>query len=309
MLRRDVDTLSGDVEEKLVLHAKEIHNEESSHATFPGRNYVFSESGESLTLHDQGTCGEESSQTTFPERDFSSVFADTGGEWALRTNAGYQDKESSHGFRGHDMEFVEAEQESGLRTERVGEMKDEGMENTAQSNSNGMETSSRKNRQDSPESASISHEELRACVGVGEDIDEDDKSVQPKFAASNPRRFLRGNLKLSKLKWATFEEKPKKSLQKAGNSAKSMGSKEEIRPSSLRRQRNKAVSFDQDFLDDLSEKTDSMEESWNNYCRKNVRRDCTCEELEKTIFYQGYNLHKLRKAVVVRETLQERFTF
>ena len=37
------------------------------------------------------------------------------------------------------------------------------------------------------------------------------------------------------------------------------------------------------------------------------RRGSICEELEKKIFSDGISLHELRKAMVIEETLKERF--
>lgn len=217
-------------------------------------------------------------------------------------------------------EAVEQQPASCVRLQRFAEKQDEGAETKVGqrefdsvfprpgSRVNGAESSSKSDKESQGlrlESASNKSGNLPGCSIANENSSSEDIAPLKSRSFANvhgtSRRMLRGSLKSLKLKWASFEEKSKSDKEEMGSSQET---------GLLRRpqkQGRKHVSFED--VEDLFETAGSLEMRWNTCQRKDIRRGSTCDEIEKTIFYEGHNLHKLRKAVVVREILQERFLF
>ena len=127
------------------------------------------------------------------------------------------------------------------------------------------------------------------------------------------KRFFKGNLKLSKLKWPSLEEKLKKSLTNSAKSSKTPDEMEPTRgtnsPRLPHKHGRKGASLDniQENIPETRTSPRFLERRLDENCRREIRRGSICEELEKMMFYQEYSLHKLREAIVVRHNLQERF--
>ena len=121
------------------------------------------------------------------------------------------------------------------------------------------------------------------------------------------RRFFPESMKLLKVKWQSMEEKPRNRQLKycpEDRVKKTEPNKKERSLYSIQEGR-KCVSFELDLQQCYSEP--SIETRHDECSRWKFRRGSTCEELEKSSLYRGHSLYQLRKAIVVKETLQERF--
>ncbi|XP_078375303.1 uncharacterized protein LOC144658701 [Oculina patagonica] len=124
------------------------------------------------------------------------------------------------------------------------------------------------------------------------------------------RKLFNGGLKLSRNKWVSMgHEKPTRK-NRVLKSEKSMDDaqflKEKQRGSPFHRESSsiakESVELDQGLnLDTLPEEFSL--ESFND----TLRRGSICEEMEKEIFDGGISLHKMRKAMVIQQTLKDRF--
>lgn len=137
-----------------------------------------------------------------------------------------------------------------------------------------------------------------------------DEAPSPLIPGRQRRRIFNGSLKMSRNRWVSMgHEKPTRK-NRVLKSEKSMDDAEFLKGNqgSLLHYRGRSstpkegVELDQGInLDTLPEEFSL--ESFN----KTLRRGSICEELEKEIFDGGISLHKLRKAMVIQETLKDRF--
>lgn len=124
------------------------------------------------------------------------------------------------------------------------------------------------------------------------------------------KKLFNGSLKLSRNKWVSMgHEKPTRK-NRVLKSEKSMDDaqflKGKQRGSLFHRESpsiaKESVELDQGLnLDTLPEEFSL--ESFND----TLRRGSICEEMEKEIFDGGISLHKMRKAMVIQQTLKDRF--
>lgn len=173
-----------------------------------------------------------------------------------------------------------------------------GFENNAASTSNKLSRSSL-------DEAELNQKQFpSSTAALEENISQSSVSLKPKFSTDHVslKRSFRG---LSKLKWASFEEL-KESRPRAGNSIKSARHTQKTEPNQdarsvhrLQKHGRKCVSLELDSQECFPEET-----RLDQYCRRKIRRGGTCEELEKTMFYQGCSSHKLREVIVVNENLE-----
>lgn len=124
------------------------------------------------------------------------------------------------------------------------------------------------------------------------------------FIPANQRRKLfNGSLKLSKTRWVSMShEKPsrKNRVLKTEKSLDDAAFLKEKRGGSHYCESSSAIQESPE-LDTLPEEI--CLEAYS----ETPRRGSICEELEKEIFQGGISLHKMRKAMVIQETLKDRF--
>ena len=148
--------------------------------------------------------------------------------------------------------------------------------------------------------------DVSTCVADSEKSSNDlAGSVAPSsFIPANQRRKLfNGSLKLSRNRWVSMShEKPtrKNRVLKSEKSMDDAAFLKEKREGSYYRESSTTLK-DSAELDTLTEEI--CLESYSEA----PRRGSICEELEKEIYQGGISLHKMRKAMVIQETLKDRF--
>ena len=131
------------------------------------------------------------------------------------------------------------------------------------------------------------------------------ESVAPSslIPASQRRKLFNGSLKLSRHRWVSMShEKPtrKNRVLKSEKSMDDAAFLKEKRGGSHYRESCSTIEESAE-LDTLPD-----ENCLESYSEK-PRRGSICEELEKEIYQGGISLHKMRKAMVIQETLKDRF--
>lgn len=132
------------------------------------------------------------------------------------------------------------------------------------------------------------------------------ESVAPSslIPASQRRKLFNGSLKLSRHRWVSMSHEKPTRKNRVLKSEKSMDDaaflKLEKRGGSHYRESCSTIEESAE-LDTLPE-----ENCLESYSEK-PRRGSICEELEKEIYQGGISLHKMRKAMVIQETLKDRF--
>lgn len=123
------------------------------------------------------------------------------------------------------------------------------------------------------------------------------------------RKLFNVSLKLSRNRWVSLGHDKPTRKNRVLKSEKSMDDAQFLKgkqSSSLcgasSSKPKKCEELDQDIdLDTLPEE----------YCLEpftdTLRRGSICEEMEKEIFHEGISLHKMRKAMVIQQTLNDRF--
>ena len=119
---------------------------------------------------------------------------------------------------------------------------------------------------------------------------DDVKSAQPR----QKNRLFRGGKKLSRNMWASVGHDKTARKNRVLKSEKSMDD------AMFLTEKSRIVDRETNF-DTLPE--DVCLESFSD----TLRRGSICEEIEKVIIQGGLSLHEMRKAMVIEETLKERF--
>ena len=108
------------------------------------------------------------------------------------------------------------------------------------------------------------------------------------------KRFFRGGKKLSRNMWSSIDREKKDRKNRVLKKEKSMDDKMFIAGKSL-------VAHNANF------ETISENELMGVSLAVSTRRGSICEEIEKEIVHNGISLHEMRKAMVIEETLRDRF--
>ena len=108
------------------------------------------------------------------------------------------------------------------------------------------------------------------------------------------KRFFRGGKKLSRNMWSSIDREKKDRKNRVLKKEKSMDDKMFIAGKSL-------VAHNANF------ETISENELMGVSLAVSTRRGSICEEIEKEIVHNGISLYEMRKAMVIEETLRDRF--
>ena len=135
------------------------------------------------------------------------------------------------------------------------------------------------------------------------DLNESVPAPSSFIPANQRRKLFNGSLKLSKHRWVSMShEKPTKK-NRVLKSEKSMDD-----AAFLKEKRGGSHYFESSSTIQESAELDALpEEVCLESYSETPRRGSICEELEKEIFQGGISLHKMRKAMVIQETLKDRF--
>jgi len=149
--------------------------------------------------------------------------------------------------------------------------------------------------------------ETSSCVINSETESSGDlsESVAPSsFMPANQRRKLfNGSLRLSKTRWVSMSHEKPSRKNKVLKSEKSMDD-----AAFLKEERGGShYCTNSSSIKERAELDSLPEEICLQSYSQTSRRGSICEELEKEIFQGGISLHKMRKAMVIQETLKDRF--
>ena len=149
--------------------------------------------------------------------------------------------------------------------------------------------------------------ETSPCVVNSEKSSSDlTESVAPssQFMPANQRRKLfNGSLKMSKTRWVSMSHEKPSRKNRVLKSEKSMDD-----AAFLKEKRGGSHYCETPSTINERAELDSLpEEICLQSYSETPRRGSICEELEKEIFQGGISLHKMRKAMVIQETLKDRF--
>ena len=121
--------------------------------------------------------------------------------------------------------------------------------------------------------------------------------------ANQRRKLFNGSLKLSKSRWVSMSHETPTRKNRVLKSEKSMDD-----AAFLKQKRGGAHYCESSSTIEESAELDTLpEEICLEAYSGTPRRGSICEELEKEIFQGGISLHKMRKAMVIQETLKDRF--
>ena len=159
------------------------------------------------------------------------------------------------------------------------------------------------------------------CSGESEDIEKEtafprtkvnnERSSNQSNSANQKRRLFKGSLKLSKQRWISMNHDKPTRKNRVLKSERSMddavlqGSRQSDSPcsqSSESQEKNDRTELD------CGGSLDSVPEGYrNSFSDVLSRRGSICEEIEKEIVQGGISLHKMRKSLVIEQTLKDRF--
>lgn len=159
------------------------------------------------------------------------------------------------------------------------------------------------------------------CSGESEDIEKEtafphtkvnsERSSNQSNSANQKRRLFKGSLKLSKQRWISMNHDTSTRKNRVLKSERSMddavlqGSRQSDSPcsqSSESQEKNDRTELD------CGRSLDSVPEGYrNSFSDVLSRRGSICEEIEKEIVQGGISLHKMRKSLVIEQTLKDRF--
>ena len=159
------------------------------------------------------------------------------------------------------------------------------------------------------------------CSGESEDIEKEtafpptkvnsERSSNQSNSANQKRRLFKGSLKLSKQRWISMNHDTPSRKNRVLKSERSMddavlqGSRQSDSPcsqSSESQEKNDRTELD------CGRSLDSVPEGYrNSFSDVLSRRGSICEEIEKEIVQGGISLHKMRKSLVIEQTLKDRF--
>ena len=159
------------------------------------------------------------------------------------------------------------------------------------------------------------------CSGESEDIEKEtafpptkvnsERSSNQSNSANQKRRLFKGSLKLSKQRWISMNHDTPSRKNRVLKSERSMddavlqGSRQSDSPcsqSSESQEKNGRTELD------CGRSLDSVPEGYrNSFSDVLSRRGSICEEIEKEIVQGGISLHKMRKSLVIEQTLKDRF--
>ena len=159
------------------------------------------------------------------------------------------------------------------------------------------------------------------CSGESEDIEKEtafpptkvnsERSSNQSNSANQKRRLFKGSLKLSKQRWISMNHDTPTRKNRVLKSERSMddavlqGSRQSDSPcsqSSESQEKNDRTELD------CGRSLDSVPEGYrNSFSDVLSRRGSICEEIEKEIVQGGISLHKMRKSLVIEQTLKDRF--
>lgn len=124
------------------------------------------------------------------------------------------------------------------------------------------------------------------------------------FIPANQRRKLfNGSLKLSKHRWVSMSHEKPTRKNRVLKSEKSMDDAALLKE---KRGGSHYCESSSKFQEGVELDTLPEETCLESYS-ETPRRGSICEELEKEIFQGGISLHKMRKAMVIQQTLKDRF--
>ncbi|XP_022785530.1 uncharacterized protein LOC111325888 [Stylophora pistillata] len=126
------------------------------------------------------------------------------------------------------------------------------------------------------------------------------------------RRLFKGSLKLSKQRWMSLTHDTPTKKNRVLKSERSMDDAEMLQGSQQSdlpcRQRSSSQEKNDRTELDRGKSLDSVPEGYrNSFSDVLSRRGSICEEMEKEIVQGGISLHKRRKALVIEQTLKDRF--
>ena len=159
------------------------------------------------------------------------------------------------------------------------------------------------------------------CSGESEDIEKEtafpptkvnsERSSNQSNSTNQKRRLFKGSLKLSKQRWISMNHDTPSRKNRVLKSERSMddavlqGSRQSDSPcsqSSESQEENDRTELD------CGRSLDSVPEGYrNSFSDVLSRRGSICEEIEKEIVQGGISLHKMRKSLVIEQTLKDRF--
>lgn len=117
----------------------------------------------------------------------------------------------------------------------------------------------------------------------------------------NGRRILPRLTRQLRAKWKSMDEQPGRSRQPSSRAA-------QTERRSLKESRQ-CFSVELGFQQYDAEPARPIEGRQDECARWKLRRGAICEELEKSCACRGHSLYQLRKAIIVKDTLYERFLF
>lgn len=142
------------------------------------------------------------------------------------------------------------------------------------------------------------------------DVTSENSSNEQCDSGRQRRKLFKGSLRLSKRRWVSMNHDTSTRKNRVLKSEKSMDDAEIFKErqsdsrcrGSSSRERKERTELDRGkSLDTLPE--DYLE----SFTDTLIRRGSICEEMEKEIFQDGISLHQMRKALVIEQTLKDRF--
>ena len=135
------------------------------------------------------------------------------------------------------------------------------------------------------------------------DLNESVPAPSSFIPANQRRKLFNGSLKLSKHRWLSMSHEKPTRKNRVLKSEKSMDD-----AAFLKEKRGGSHYCESSStIQESAELNTLPEEVCLESYSGTPRRGSICEELEKEIFQGGISLHKMRKAMVIQETLKDRF--